>query len=237
MEELLVKDLKINSNFLGTIDENSLEKMTKLYPGSRGIAYLAKGNVALKLQKVTGSKMQYDTVSKIKNLNLPNFYRIHEVLGYGSSLDKKFVGTISSYYEESDVNIWEKPSSYLIDNFKRIENSVNTLSKNGIKVVELYPCNAILGDKDITIIDVDNYKEGKVSECSSYNENELIHSFLIPLLARNYCNNFSTTPYSPMKCSKLLQEKLSQALRESDVETLFSQYEKPVDWLGKKLKK
>ena len=62
------------------------------------------------------------------------------------------------YYPSSKTNILEMPTEYVIDNFKKLLKSIEKISENNILIKDLMACNVIIGDDNMTVIDVDDYQ-------------------------------------------------------------------------------
>ncbi len=95
----------------------------------------------------------YDIFCSIK----PQNYCVIKELLYDEN--KQVASYIMKKYISDSVNILFKPTSYTLDNFYSIYQSINTLSNEGIAIFDMYWANAILGIDEITVIDFDKYEK------------------------------------------------------------------------------
>lgn len=67
-------------------------------------------------------------------------------------------GYLAKYYEDVSTNVLLAPTDYLLDNFRELDQQLmERFANDGIRVMDLSRNNAILGSKDIVLIDPDTY--------------------------------------------------------------------------------
>jgi len=128
--------------------------------GNYGSVYRYSDDKVIKLVDSDGTEEQYETMSSIKDLNLPNFYKLYEIL-YRNSVDgvKTFGGTIAKYYPREDFDIFLQPSEYLLESFNSLYRAMIQLGMNGISVFDLNRRNVIVNREGIYVIDADLYQK------------------------------------------------------------------------------
>ena len=172
------------------VTRDAISKYDLLGSGQFGSAYQKDGKV-YKLLNAPGTSEQYENMCTIKNLNLPNFYKLYEVLFTKDGEKRDFAGTISKYYQKQDVDMFLMPTEYLTDSFNGLLESVRTLGKSGIAVSDLHTGNSIINKDGIFIIDTDLYgKKGFLSNHKILSQNELrLVSFLLDTLYGNFSDH------------------------------------------------
>jgi len=167
-----------------------ISQKRKIGKGEFGIAYEDAGRV-YKLLNAPGSNEQYVNMTTIKNLNLPNFYKLYDILFTKDGEKRVFAGTISKFYQREDVDMFLAPKDYLIDNFNALLESVRTLAKHGIGVGDLHVGNSIVNKDGIFIIDTDLYgKKECLTNHRLITQNEFRYiSFLLDLLYGNFSDH------------------------------------------------
>ena len=122
-----------------------------------------------------------DVLKKIRELDLPNFYKIIEFL---FDKYKNFAAYTMKHYESTDKSIITMPTEYTLDNFNSLVRSFNILTENDIAVDDLHSFNAIIGINIMTLIDADLYyfkytngDEEAKRKLSIYNLNFLLYLF------------------------------------------------------------
>ena len=73
----------------------------------------------------------------------------------------KLAAYIMQEYRNAFDDIIDLPTEYFITNFENIKSSMDKLGSKHIVVDDFIPSNMIYGAKEITVIDVDNYKQDK----------------------------------------------------------------------------
>ena len=127
------------------------------------------------------STCNIEVLKKIRELDLPNFYKILEFL---FDKDNNFVAYTMKHYDSTDKSIITMPSAYTLDNFYTLVGSFNILTDNDIAVDDLHSFNAIIGEENMTLIDADlyyfNYTNNDIEEkkkLSKYNLKYLLYLF------------------------------------------------------------
>lgn len=224
------------------VDMNDLidKGATYLSSGNCGAAYLFNDTV-IKLVDSDGDMEQYDTVSCIKNLSLPNFYKLYSVLSCEKNGIKTFGGTISRYYPAKEVDIFLKPSDYLLDSFNSLYKSMKELGKNNIFVFDLNRANTIVNDNGIFVIDVDLYQRmlnNLPKNVISKNLFKLKCSVFYELMQSNFLNYHSDElkVLSGEDISRILYDLLN--LNDFDDSKTFnktlSKFKYPIDYIRSK---
>lgn len=135
-------------------EEVNYHLLSKIGGGSYGSVYKLSEFECIKIFREIDTGIDADTVAFINNLGLNNFYKIYSFL---FNKRKDLRGYTMKYYLSSYTSILLKDTSYTLDNFFAIYNSINTLSDNQIFIPDLHSDNVILGNDEITIIDIDIY--------------------------------------------------------------------------------
>lgn len=135
-------------------EEVNYHLLSKIGGGSYGSVYKLSEFECIKIFREIDTGIDADTVAFINNLGLNNFYKIYSFL---FNKRKDLRGYTMKYYLPSHTSILLKDTSYTLDNFFAIYNSINTLSDNQIFIPDLHSDNVILGNDEITIIDIDIY--------------------------------------------------------------------------------
>lgn len=224
MKEVIKGDIFLTDKIGDYLDE-----------GYYGIAYRYDTDKVIKIQEFAGTANQYEVVSAIKNLHLPNFYRLFDVLYNEKCGLRTFKGTISQYYSEVDIDLWTERSEYSIESFLGLFDSVVTLGRNDILIDDLHLRNAILGSLGITIIDVDDYLkvDGAVGDSLVLENLRMLKTnFFCGLLTSHFLKSHAFT----IERADLLKS-IYELVNTSDVldkdtfcKTL-SKYKYPIDWL------
>ncbi len=116
--------------------------------------YKISDEVCLKVFKTISDDINFDVLSLIKDLELSHFYIIYDFLFNKTG---KFNGYTMKYYPGKTIDILTMPTSYTLDNFSSIYNSILKLTDNGIVVSDLHSGNVITDENNITVIDADLY--------------------------------------------------------------------------------
>lgn len=230
------------TEFGNLIDINDLMKKgaTFLSSGNCGSAYLFNDCV-IKLVDSDGDMEQYDTVSCIKNLSLPNFYKLYSVLSCERNGIKTFGGTISKYYLSENVDMFLKPSDYLLDSFNSLYKSMSELGKNNIFVFDLNRANTIVNNDGIFVIDVDLYQRMSYNlpkNIISKNLFKMKCSIFYELLQSNFLNHHGNElkDLSGEDISRMIYDLLN--LNDFDDSKTFnktlSKYKYPIDYIRRR---
>ena len=131
-----------------------------------GNIYKLSEDVCLKVYK-KGQTGNEEILKFINELGLKNFYRIYELL---YNRKGNFKAHTMKFYESSDIDILTMPMYYTLNNLYNIYESVIKLTQNNIFITDMHTGNIVIGDKDITIIDVDIYEFAKYFSSVKLNE-------------------------------------------------------------------
>ena len=219
-----VKNLKVYTSSLEELNVPKIERESKfLGAGCLGFAYLTNDNKVIKLLDRPGTKRQYELLSFVKNLKLPNAYRICDVLSNNKNGIKSYGGSIYEYINKENVNLWEMPSSFIVENFKGLFAQAIILGHNYVLVDDFHIGNIIVNHDSITTIDFDEYYFSSKNVTS--NNVEKMRQVLIDLLIFNYlCYNNEKDKNKDLIASNLKKVK---SLGE------FSNCRNLNDWLKK----
>ena len=177
------------------------------------------------------------TLVTIKDLQLPNFYKLYDILYEGDLMLERYVGCISSYHKSEPVNIFEMPSSWIIDNFESLSESVIILGRNKIKINDLIPGNVIINRDGITVIDVDGY-EKQDRTCVRINLDKLKTIFFFRLLKNNY-NAYYSASEDFVPIGLILNDFFSEDtnIRKKDFVKILSKYPRFIDYVRERTEK
>ena len=147
------------------------------YSGSHAKLYRIGEERLLKRFVIPWDKYDLNMFWEYLKLDLPNFYKIYELL---KKENGKFAAYIMQEYINAFEDIIDMPTEYFLTNFENIKSSMDKLGSKHIIVDDLIPSNMIYGAKEITVIDVDNYKQDKnisTKEITKHNEYLLCNAF------------------------------------------------------------
>ena len=218
--------------------EDYIRSLPSIGEGAYGKVYKLEEDKVIKLLNYP---VYYgnDAMRYLKGLDLPNFYHIYDLLNeVGPNNIVGYSGVISSYYESEDVDIWTMPSSWIIENYERLCESVIKLGEKNIEIYDVCPHNAIINRGGITIIDADSYKIRDYS-CVDKNLRYLKILLFQELLCGNYRWHYGI-PNAELPLGSILSEFFftdkSGKYKKDFVKTL-SRYPKPMDYLNERLNK
>lgn len=237
--------------------EEDIKSLPVIGKGMFGNIYRYGEDKVIKLMDEPDKICDYETLDKIRKLNLPNFYHIYELLSEGVSL-KQYIGNIASYHESEDVDIWELPSEWLIENYEGLYETAIKLSELGIVMYDNRQANCILNSSGITLIDADNYYDSSDYEHNYKRELNLrvLHYYLLwPLLVENFNSHHSLREFREYKhlpswlskgfyklfvrkSDKTIKELISYSRKdEKKFVKVLSRYPKPIDYFKDRIKK
>ncbi len=145
--------------------------------GSHAKIYRIGEDRLLKRFVVPWDKYDLNMFWEYLKLDLSNFYKIYELL---KNKNGKLAAYIMQEYRNAFDDIIDLPTEYFITNFENIKSSMDKLGSKHIVVDDFIPSNMIYGAKEITVIDVDNYKQDKnisTKEVTKHNEYHLCNAF------------------------------------------------------------
>lgn len=143
----------------------------ELGTGTFGTAYLCDDNHTC-YKKFNREPLPYTekTLKKIKNLKIHNIYKIYELEKIKIHGTKYLHGYFAEYCKPVERKMEKNgrvitdnlpliyfPMEYVIRNYYALKDTFELLYKNNIKVVDLHYLNMVFTEKDIMLIDVDNY--------------------------------------------------------------------------------
>ena len=203
------------------------DKLEELKHGTYGKIYPYEDNKCLKVFNNVGYH-QSSPILTIKELSLPNFYKISDLL-YND--DFKYVGYISDYYTPDDYNILEN-KEYLVNAINNMLEGIIKLTERGFLVTDLHIGNVIVNKDDITIIDVDDYRKTNNDnmETNIYRYKEMIKSLLYRYLTKYDVKDIMTA------YQKLMDLVDVNSLDVKHFNNVMRRYKKPIDYFHKTLK-
>lgn len=202
--------------------------------GAFGNIYRLDDDKVVKLLRAPSTTHQYDVMKKIKGLNLPNYYRLYEILSSKLFFNKSYIGNIASYHKPSDVDVLEMPSDWLIENYEGLMEAATKLGEANIKIVDARPANAIINDSGITIIDVDLYEMAS-EQCVVKNICHMQTELLLKLLKEN-----CLTHHSDVWSSDMFSKVVNQLVINPDTNQFakkLSRYPKPIDYINDRIQR
>lgn len=220
-----INNLKIYTELGNEILTCKYKFKLPLGTGVYGNVYKYNSNSVIKFQKNIGSFEQYDVVCEVKNLNLPNFYKIQNILSPDKTGSKRYAGTIATYYKEGKENVWTIPSELFINEINSLIDSAIILGKRKIEIVDLNPSNIILTDKGFVIIDIDNYVK-RTRNCDRNNE-QYINYFLNYFMIYQY---FKSSKYDICPESRIEKFLNERDLTNDVVQKKVLKYKNPLEW-------
>lgn len=218
------------------IDVDEVNKLPLIATGSYGTVRKIDEDRAIKVINVFSPHANYNTICSIKNLRLPNFYYIYDVLSCPGKKIKTYAGMICSFHQKERVDIWSMPSSFIIENYQNIQESAFRLGEKGIEMVDVLG-NMILNYSGITIIDADFYRQRR-TQVVEKNLEYLDKSVFYYFLNHNFQQYYDC--YFFPKVDHILQEfflpDVDDSMKKNFVKTL-SKYPRPIDYLFERCKK
>lgn len=124
--------------------------------GTQGKVYRLKDNICIKIYGKDVIKYNPEIFTLFKELSLPGFCRLYDLLYNNINLEKLTAYTMQ-YYSKEVENILLMPTEYTIHSFNLLYNSIKTLSENKILIRDALPKNTILTKDKIILIDSDDY--------------------------------------------------------------------------------
>lgn len=100
----------------------------------------------------------YEILKLIRDLKLPSYYIIYDLLFNKRSILKAY---IIEYYVSEEIDILTMPVDYTLYNFFSILDSVMVLTENNVYVSDLHEDNVIMNSNGITVIDTDLYTKNR----------------------------------------------------------------------------
>ena len=214
--------------------DKKVKKLPFIKGGGFGTVYRFDDKSVIKLLSTPSSTYRYDVMRKIKNLNLPNYYQIYEVLSNSFLFKKPYVGNIASYHKSEEVDILEKSSNWLIENYEGLCEAATKLGEANIEMVDTRPTNVIINNYGITVIDVDLYD--MVDEpCVVRNICHLQTELLTKLLKEN-----GLIYHRDILLSEMFSKVINELVINPDTKHLaktLSGYPKPIDYIKDRIKR
>lgn len=216
------------------IDASAFSDENYIDSGIQGRVYHYGPDKVIKVLTGNGSSYKYDMVSTIRNLNLPNFSRIYDILSREKGPVKSYSGTICKFYERSVMDIWTEPSEYIINSFLGLCDVATLLGKNNIAIEDLVPKNTILSRDGIMVVDFDSFYNvygGYSDSIVEDNLEEVKNLLFLPLLFSQFVM-FHNDCYSKKNLFFCVSDLL-QPHDPSDTDTFvktLSKYKYPIDY-------
>lgn len=225
------------------IDKEEITKNKPIGSGNWGHVYRYDNDKIIKITDKYGSSEQYEMVSFIKNLNLPNFYKIYDVLYHETVNVKEFSGTISKYYPEEKIDLFTTTSDYLLDSFNSLTEALKILSENKIIAYDFCCKNILLTNEGIIGIDVDFYQkmdEYSKSRIMRINMKQLkeaiMHRLLVFNLDKYHRDDFDIQVIDKLNKALYNLINLDSITDTKQFNKILSKYKYPIDYLRKKTK-
>lgn len=211
--------------------------------GKYGVVYRF-GDKAVKVLNNPDNALVRNVVSIIKRLNLKNYYKLFDILSSNRFIARNFAGTVSKYYPNEVLDISDMPMDYLLDNFYTLCKSHETLADNSILVNDLYSKNVILGNDEITVVDVDLYTKMfsvNTDNIKASNVYSLKTLFFRDLLRDHYLKfHRKEVAFSSEKFNRAIREIVipdsNDIGSKENVGKILSKYKKPIDYVRRILK-
>lgn len=216
------------------IDNSIFSDENYIDGGIQGRVYHYGSDKVIKVLMSDGTAYKYDMVSTIKNLNLPNFSKIYDILSKEKGPVKSYSGTICKFYERNVIDIWTQPSEYIIDSFLGICDVATILGRNKIAIGDLTPINTFLSNDGIIVIDFDSFYNvygGYSDRIIDDNLYEVKSVLFLPLLFSQFVM-FHDDCYDRKDLVSCVSDLL-QSDNSSDTRTFvkrLSKYKYPIDY-------
>lgn len=170
------------------------------------------------------SLVRVDVLKTIRDLTLDSFYQIYDLL---YNKHKLFSGYTMKYYEDNDINIMEMPVEYTLSNLYRLYDSFIKLTDKSIMADDLHSGNAVLGKKNITIIDADMYYFYN-NKGSLWEKNYIA---LLNLFRQIYYDGLLEYDYSTSTINEITESLFNYREGIDIVEKKLIRYKKPIDYV------
>ena len=219
---------KIYTSSGETLFESDIKNLPFIGKGMFGSVYDYGDGKVIKIMDEPSILCSYQGIAAVKRLKLSNYYRLYEILSEKPS-SKIYIGSIGSYHRKENINIWEMPSEWLIENYEKLYEDVSKLGRSKIAIYDTLPCNCIINSDGITVIDVDRYIKSKY-ECVESNVRRLHRELFRPLLRCNYAEFHPNFSYD-YEFERVLDELLQNFPQKKELAKILSKYPKPIDFL------
>ena len=215
--------------------EDEIINLPYIGEGGCGNAYQLGNDKVIKIADSRIDEVECDTLKTIQNLNLPNFYRLYDILFREKSGLRTFAGTIASYHTRETVNIWMSPSSYIIESYEKLIEGAIKLGEKGIRMKDVFG-NFIVNKSGITIIDVDLYSQTDkpMIDNNLFVVNGDLFSSLLRKNFMDYCG-ISNIKLLDRALREFFDKNVDSMHKKDFVKTL-SKYPTPFDYLVERKK-
>lgn len=237
------KEKIIYTNPYTSIDSKKIKKEIFLGKGNWGSVYRFDNDKAIKIIDHDGNNEQYEIISFIKNLNLPNFYKIYDVLYTMDFSLKEYAGTISKYYQTKDIDIYTTSSSYLLDSFNALSESMNILGQHQITAYDFCNKNILLTEEGLIAIDVDFYGKMEndipkrtIKRNMKQLKESVLHRLLIFNLHYHHKNDFDISKNEAINNAICTLLNLDNSTDIKQFNKILSKYKYPIDYIKEKTK-
>lgn len=204
----------VGKGVFGTIYRTDASSCIKVYNGRPSV------DIDLELLKT------------IRGLSLKKFYEIYDLL---YTKNGTFKGYSMKYYDNFDIDILTTPTEYTLDNLYNLRDSILKLANNNIYAIDMHDENVILGESDMTVIDVDlfiftTFYNGTGLMVKNINAvNNLFYSLYVKAINRFH------EEYAKYDVSKVIRELFSTISERDtyDMVKKLTKYKYPIDYIEK----
>ena len=164
------------------------------------------------------------------NEDLPGFYDILDTFYKKDGDNVYLAGYIMNFLKRADmvtfrqggVDLLSKDSSYIIESYERLTNSIMTLSKRGVLLDDTAEYNTSVEDDGLVIYDVDSFKRSNEPVEEIYLKNmKKLNGLMVTMISRDMMSHHShevkVEPFS----------SYFEEVRESDSKVDFGDVFKP----------
>lgn len=162
----------------------------------------------------------------LMGMSLSNFYEIYKILYDNFGF---LTGYTMSYYNTEDINLLGMPMDYLLDNFNSLFETMLKISKNGINMTDLHRGNILLTNKEMIIVDADEYHYDKSQNLTIENKKALYNAFrdlLLSSLSKDYKSLDNKFRYI-----RAIDKLFNIANGPKDINKKLTRYKRPIDYL------
>ncbi len=139
----------------------------------------------------------------------------------------------SAYYVDPSINVLLASTDYLIDNFRELDLLLETFTRDGVMVTDLFRKNVILDPDHMILIDPDGFRIEETMMLSYQNKKRLVG--LLKDICRSAAFHTPEVAVMPSKVMNLLDIEVHQ---DTDVAyELFKKlrsFSRPIDYLKEK---
>lgn len=100
----------------------------------------------------------------LKTIQNDHFIELYEMFSEKKRLRFKIDAYTAKYYSPEDINIYEQPTDYILDNFSELEKLFEVFTNERIETDDIKFENSILTSNEIIIIDPDLFTKSFLSK-------------------------------------------------------------------------